>query len=87
MTAATPPPGTKSGTGPGTETESELRAGLTALLQESDPHRQLDSLENVVVRAYFTKRIPEAGVVPGPADAPKTIEGWVTWAVRRSSGS
>lgn len=63
-----------------------LRTRLCGLLQEDDPDRPLDSLETVVVTAFLTKRLPDREF-PTPPDAPKTVEGWVTWAVRRSSGS
>lgn len=82
MTATTPQPGAAHPA----DRPGELRARLSALLQESDSHRPLDSLESVVVRGFFAKRVPE-GEVPGLSDAPTTIEGWVTWAVRHSSGS
>lgn len=86
MTAPQPqdihrPPGGGLPAGP-----DDLRARLCALLQEDDPERTLDSLEQVVVTAWFTKRTSEREV-PGLPDAPKTIEGWVTWAARRSSAS
>ncbi|MFE3326092.1 hypothetical protein [Streptomyces sp. NPDC059176] len=64
----------------------DLRARLCALLQEDDPERTLDSLEQVVVAAWFTKRTSD-GEVPALPDAPRTVEGWVTWAARRSSAS
>ncbi|GIF43476.1 hypothetical protein [Actinoplanes xinjiangensis] len=62
-----------------------LRAALGSLLQEPDPHRHLDSLEVVVIRAHLTEHGLPAD---GPAeDRPRTIEGWVTWAVRHSRAS
>ncbi|MFJ1745736.1 hypothetical protein ACIOJD_05755 [Streptomyces sp. NPDC088116] len=63
-----------------------LRTRLCGLLQEDDPDRPLDSLETVVVTAFLTKRAPDREI-PTPPDAPRTIEGWVTWAARHSSGS
>ncbi|HEY0636609.1 MAG TPA: hypothetical protein VGD67_03095 [Pseudonocardiaceae bacterium] len=75
-------PPSPAGATPG---ERRLREELTALLQESDPHRPLDSLETVVVRTHLN----QYGVVadPSAADRPTTIEGWVTWVAERSPGS
>lgn len=63
-----------------------LRGHLTELLQEEDPHRPLDSLEAVVVRGFVTRRLPHLDP-PAPDETPRTIEGWVTWAVHRSAAS
>ncbi|SCF35178.1 hypothetical protein GA0074695_5940 [Micromonospora viridifaciens] len=53
----------------------DLRAQLTHLLQEEDPHRTLDSLESVVIRTYLTNE----GYGTPAEDGPLTIEGWVAW--------
>jgi hypothetical protein len=59
---------------------ARLRHELCQLLQETDPHRCLDSLETVVVRTHLN----QFGLATEPAAAsrPLTIEGWVTWAAR-----
>jgi aryl carrier-like protein len=68
-----------------TRSADGIRAELTSVLQETDPHRPLDSLETVVVLT----RLRRHGLEPDmpPLERPGTIEGWVTWAVRRSSAS
>lgn len=74
-----------------TLTESaDLRGKLQQLLQETDPHRQLDSLESVVVLTYLANQLaaPDGPAPDGPAqDRPKTIEGWVAWAAKHSFDS
>jgi hypothetical protein len=74
-------------TAPGTRAghPARLREQLSALLQEPDEHRPLDSLEVVVVHAYLNRH-GIATEVPGE-ERPRTIEGWVTWAVRHSRDS
>jgi hypothetical protein len=67
------------------EHPERLRAELADLLQEEDPHRPLDSLEAVVVHSYLHRHGVGAGAPA--ADRPRTIEGWVTWAVRHSRDS
>jgi len=64
---------------------ARLRADLGALLQEQDPHRPLDSLEVVVVQSYLNRH--GVGAAAPAEDRPRTIEGWVTWAVRHSRDS
>jgi hypothetical protein len=62
----------------------ELLAGLQTALQETDPLRQLDSIEMVAVQAYLSRwgvKFPDGGAFP------QTIKGWVEWAVRYSTGS
>jgi len=61
----------------------DLRTHLSHLVQEEDPHRALDSLESVVVRAYLTSQGYGAPAEGGP----RTIEGWVAWVGQRSSVS
>ena len=61
----------------------DLRARLCDLVQEDDPHRPLDSLESVVVRAYLT----DQGFGAPAESGPRTIEEWAAWAGRRSSVS
>ena len=69
-----------------TLTESaDLRGKLQQLLQETDSHRQLDSLESVVVLTYLANQI--AAPDEPAQDRPKTIEGWVAWAARHSFDS
>lgn len=62
-----------------------LRDDLTELLQETDLHRRLDSLETVAVRSHLGRLGLVTGL-PG-AGRPTTIEGWVTWVAERSPGS
>jgi hypothetical protein len=62
-----------------------LRDELTTLLQETDPHRRLDSLESVVVRTHLRQYGMETD--PPATGRPTTIEGWVTWVAERSSAS
>ncbi|MFF3866996.1 hypothetical protein [Micromonospora sp. NPDC001898] len=62
---------------------SDLRAQLSHLVQEEDPHRTLDSLEAVVVRTYLTNQ----GYGAPAEDGPRTIEGWVAWVGQHSSAS
>jgi hypothetical protein len=64
-----------------TET-NELSKELEFELQESDHHRELDSLETVVVRSLLAAR----GLTVGDDYAPdhNTIEGWLTWAAHSS---
>lgn len=61
-----------------------IGAALRSRIQETDPHRRLDSLETVAVLTYLT----ELGLVPDgppePETRPSTIEEWGTWAVQRS---
>ncbi|AWT44905.1 MULTISPECIES: hypothetical protein [Streptomyces] len=64
----------------------DLQEELAGLLQEDDPRRRLDSLETVVVLSYFARQAP-GRTLPELPDAPRTIEGWVTWADQRSSAS
>jgi hypothetical protein len=66
-----------------------LRGELADLLQETDPDRPLDSLETVVVLSFLRGRgLVPAGFRPEPGeDRPRTIEGWVAWAARRSLAS
>ncbi|MFI5931971.1 hypothetical protein [Actinoplanes sp. NPDC051494] len=61
----------------------DLRARLSDLVQENDPHRPLDSLESVVVRAYLT----DQGYGAPAEGGPRNIEEWAAWADRRSSVS
>jgi hypothetical protein len=61
----------------------DLRAQLSHLVQEEDPHRTLDSLELVVVRTYLTNQGYSAPAEGGPS----TIEGWVAWVGQHSSVS
>lgn len=62
-----------------------LRRELAALLQETDPHRCLDSLETVVVRTHLNQYGLAAD--PSAVNRPTTIAGWVTWVAERSSAS
>ncbi len=68
-----------------TPTPQRLRDELADLLQETDPHRGLDSLETVVVRTHLNQYGLAAGL--SAADCPTTIEGWVTWVAERSPAS
>jgi hypothetical protein len=64
---------------------TQLGETLSHLLQETDPHRPLDSLETVVVLTYLGDRgiaLPNAAA----QGHPKTIEGWVTWVADHSVG-
>lgn len=61
----------------------DLRTRLCNLVQEEDPHRPLDSLESVVVRAYLT----DQGFGAPAEFGPRTIEEWVAWAGQPSSVS
>ena len=62
----------------------ELLAGLQSVLQETDPLRQLDSIETVAARAYLSRWGLEH---PNGAQFPQTIKGWVEWAVHYSTDS
>ena len=62
----------------------ELLTGLQTALQETDPLRQLDSIEMVAVQAYLSRWGLE---FPNGGPLPQTIEGWVEWAVLYSTDS
>ena len=62
----------------------ELVAQVQSLLQETDSHRRLDSIEVVVIRAQMTRWGLE---YPQGIPLPDTIEGWVEWAVPFSTSS
>lgn len=64
--------------------DQELLAGLQSVLQETNPLRQLDSIEIVAVRAYLSRWGLE---YPKGAQFPQTIKGWVEWAVQYSTDS
>jgi hypothetical protein len=55
----------------------ELCSEIEFELQETDHHRELDSLETVVVRSFLCAR----GFAVSDDHAPpaNTIEGWLTW--------
>ncbi|HEU4711124.1 MAG TPA: hypothetical protein VFS76_06135 [Pyrinomonadaceae bacterium] len=62
----------------------ELLTGLQTALQETDPLRQLDSIEIVAVQAYLSRwgvKFPNGGAFP------QTIKGWVEWAGHYSTDS
>ena len=62
----------------------ELLAGLQTALQETDPLRQLDSIEMVAVQAYLSRWGLE---FPNGGHFPQTIKGWVEWAAHYSTDS
>jgi hypothetical protein len=59
-----------------------LRGELESLLQETDPHRPLDSLETVVVLSYLRNRQLMPAEVSD--ERPTTIEGWSAWVALHS---
>ncbi len=63
-------------------TTKTLEQELEFELQERDHHRELDSLETVVVRSVLAARgfsVPDS-LVP----AANTIEGWLKWVTHSS---
>lgn len=62
----------------------ELLPDLKRVLQETDPHRLLDSIEAVSVRAHLAGRGLD---YPDGVPLPNTMEGWVEWAVHSSMAS
>jgi hypothetical protein len=66
-------------------TPEDLRRGLEYVLQETDAHRELDSVETVTVQAYLTGQgfpVPD-----GRPQDPQTIAGWLAWAAHCSPAS
>lgn len=72
--------------GPGRHRTAALRTDLQYALQETDPHRPLDSLETTVVLAYFAGQGFDVPADSDDHDLPTTIEGWLQWADRSSPG-
>lgn len=62
----------------------ELSAALQRTLQESDVHRELDSIEVMSVRAYLARWDLEH---PADEPFPTTIAEWIEWAALSSQDS
>jgi hypothetical protein len=56
----------------------ELGRGLRYALQESDPDRELDSVERLTALAYLQGR-GCAGLPTNAENHPRTIGGWLEW--------
>ena len=57
--------------------ETELGAGLQEALQETNHHRELDSLETIIVRTWLTSQQIECDSANMPEE--NTIAGWIAW--------
>ena len=64
--------------------ETEVAAGLEEALQETNHHRELDSLETIIVRAWFTAHHIECDGSSGPKE--NTVAGWIQWAKSFENG-
>ncbi|MCA9711476.1 MAG: hypothetical protein KDK70_36900 [Myxococcales bacterium] len=64
---------------------TDLGKDLEFALQETDRCRELDSLETVVVRSFFSGR--GISVPDDVQPQPNTMEAWLEWAAHSSPGA